>query len=142
MKFFRHIVAHTKLPGPVNFPHNFQDATSKHGTTLPAEILFSPAMSDTATATVTAAAAAATATATARGYGESLCLFWCLILLTSMSFRTVIVIVPLQTRWWLPVWAQVSLSVFPNNEKKQSSFLTFACTFLPLPAPESTTGDW
>ena len=112
MKNSRYIVAHTKLPGPVNFPHNFQDATSKHETTLPAEILFSPAMSDTAT--VTAAAAAATAT-TARGYGESLCLFWCLILLTSMSFRTVIVIVPLQTRWWLPVWAQVSLIVFPNN---------------------------
>ena len=116
MKIFPLIVAHTKLPGPVNFSHNFQDATSKHETTLPAEILFSPAMSDTAAAAATTATAAATtATATARGYGESLCLFWCLTLLTSMSFRTVIVIVPLQTRWWLPVWAQVSLIVFPNN---------------------------
>ena len=40
-----------------------------------------------------------------------------------MLFRTVIVIVPLQTRWWLPYWAQVSLIVFPNSKKNNRHFL-------------------
>ena len=35
----------------------------------------------------------------------------------------VIVIVPLQTRWWLPYWAQVSLIVFPNSKKNNRHFL-------------------